>query len=110
MPAGVFIGNVLGDKADTGDPSDDALIPALMLGSYFGVGGSFVLDGSSFVATDFNGSGISLDPPNPSLTYLPKLDAKINESNNISKRWTFVSFIRDGLYLILYTYKKFYKK
>jgi len=41
---------------------------------------------------------------------LPKLDAKINESNNMSKRWTFVSFIRDGLYLILYTYKKFYKK
>jgi len=69
-PAGVFIGNVLGDKADTGDPRDDALIPALMLGSYFGVGGSFVFDGRSFVAMDFNGSGISLDliGSNPSLT------------------------------------------
>jgi hypothetical protein len=60
MPAGVFIGNVLGDKADTGDPSDDALIPALMVGSYVGVAGSFVFDGRSFVATGFNGSGISL--------------------------------------------------
>jgi hypothetical protein len=60
MPAGVFIGNVLGDRADTGDPIDDALIPALMVGSYFVVVGSFVFDGRSFVATDFNGSGISL--------------------------------------------------
>jgi len=67
MPAGVFIGNVLGDRADTGDPRDDALIPALIVGSYFGVGGSFVLDVRSFVAIGFNGSGISLDPPYPSL-------------------------------------------
>ena len=60
MPAGVFIGNVLGDKALTGDPSDDALIPSLMVGSYFVFVGSFVFDGRSFVAIGFNGSGISL--------------------------------------------------
>jgi hypothetical protein len=67
MPAGIFIGNVLGDKAETGAPSDDALIPAFMVGSYFGVGGSFVLDARSFVAIGFNGSGMS-DDVNPSRT------------------------------------------
>ena len=59
IPAGVFIGNVLGDIAETGVPIDDALIPPLILGSYFAVGWSFVLDARSFVATGFKGSGRS---------------------------------------------------
>jgi hypothetical protein len=59
MPAGRFIGNVLGDKAETGAPRDDALIPPLMLGSYLVLVGSFVLDARSFVAIGFRGSGIS---------------------------------------------------
>ena len=65
MPPGAFNGNVLGDRAETGAPRDDALMPPFMLGSYFGVGGSFVLDARSFVATDFRGSGMS-DDVNPS--------------------------------------------
>jgi hypothetical protein len=61
MPAGALNGKVLGVKALTGAPRDDALIPPLMDGSYFGVGGNFVFDARSFVATGFSGSGISDD-------------------------------------------------
>jgi hypothetical protein len=61
MPAGVFMGKVLGDKAETGAPSDDALIPSFIFGSYFGVDGNFVLDARSFVAIGLSGSGMSDD-------------------------------------------------
>ena len=50
---------MLGDSAETGAPRDEALIPSLIVGSYFEVGVSFVLDGRSFVAIGFRGSGIS---------------------------------------------------
>jgi hypothetical protein len=61
IPAGIFMGKVLGDKAETGAPRDDALIPSFILGSYFGVGGNFVLDDNSFVAIGLSGSGMSDD-------------------------------------------------
>lgn len=59
IPPGTFIGNVLGDKALTGAPRDDALMPPLMVGSYFVFVGSFVLDARSLVAIGLSGSGIS---------------------------------------------------
>jgi hypothetical protein len=70
IPAGAFKGNVLGDKAETGEPTDDALIPPLILGSYFVSVGSFVFDGRSFVATGRKAGGRSfgLVVVNPSRT------------------------------------------
>jgi hypothetical protein len=60
IPPGAFKGNVLGDIAETAVPREDALTPSLILGSYLEFVGNFVFDCKSFVATGFNGSGISL--------------------------------------------------
>jgi hypothetical protein len=60
IPAGIFNGNELGDNALTGPPIDEALTPSLIDGSYFWGDGNFVFDARSFVATGFNGSGISV--------------------------------------------------
>jgi hypothetical protein len=60
IPAGILNGNELGDNALTGPPIDEALIPSLIDGSYFWDDGNFVFDARSFVATGFNGSGISV--------------------------------------------------
>jgi hypothetical protein len=60
IPPGAFNGKVLGDNTDTGPPREEAVTPPLILGSYFGVAGNLVFDGKSFVATGFNGSGMSL--------------------------------------------------
>jgi hypothetical protein len=57
MPAGVFIGKVLGEKAETGDPADDALRPLFIFGSYRVFALTFVLDASSLVAIGCKASG-----------------------------------------------------
>jgi hypothetical protein len=79
IPAGISNGNVLGDNADTGEPTEDALIPPFIVGSYFTLAAPFPdPDELTRVSTGFNASGIGgVGPVNPSRTYLPKLDAKI---------------------------------
>jgi hypothetical protein len=86
IPAGIFNGKVLGDNADTGEPTEDALIPPFIVGSYFTSAALFP-DELTRVSTGFNASGIGgVGPVNPSRTYLPKLDAKIKLNIKIKKR------------------------
>ncbi len=87
IPLGIFKGNVLGDNAETGDPTDEALIPPLIVESYFTLLGNLVLDERLRVSTGFNASGRGgFDELNPSRTYLPKLDARIKLNIKIKKR------------------------
>jgi hypothetical protein len=66
----MLTGNVLGDKDETGEPTDEALTPPLIPGSYFVSDGSFVFDGRSFVATGRKAAGrsVGLVVVNPSRT------------------------------------------
>lgn len=88
IPLGIFKGNVLGDNAETGEPTDEALIPPFIVESYFTSVGNLVLDERLRVSTGFNasGSGGRGAVSKPSRTYLPKLDARIKLNIKIKKR------------------------